>query len=115
GPLHLVGREDDDEVGLLDGVGDRRDRQALGLGLGLALAALGEADADVDAGVAKVEGVGVALAAVADDGDLLALDDRQVGVVVVEHLGHGGLLLRLRCAVGLVVRRVEPRPGGAGV
>src|SRR6478752_1312524 len=89
--------------------------EALGLGLGLALAALGEADAHVDAGVAKVEGVGVALAAVADDGDLLALDDRQVGVVVVEHLGHGGLLLRLRCAVGLVVRRVEPRPGGAGV
>jgi hypothetical protein len=89
GPLHLVGREDDDEVGLLDRVGDREDTQALGLGLGLGLGALGQADAHVDTGVAQVERVGVALAAVADDGDLAPLDDRQVGVVVVEHLGHG--------------------------
>ena len=72
GALHLVGREDDDEVGLLDRVGHGGDRQALGLGLGLALAALGEADAHVDARVAQVERVGVALAAVADDGDLAA-------------------------------------------
>jgi hypothetical protein len=89
GPLHLVRREDDDEVGLLDRVGDREDTQALGLGLGLGLGALGQADAHVDAAVTQVERVGVALAAVADDGDLAPLDDRQVGVVVVEHLGHG--------------------------
>ena len=59
------------------------------------LRALGQPDAHVDAGVAQRQRVRVALAAVAEDGDLAALDDRQVGVVVVEHLGHGvGLLLR---------------------
>ena len=72
--------------------------------------------------------VGVALAAVADHGHVLALDQGQVGVVVVEHLSHGGLLLlvgswlasssaRERAAAGTVTgRRVrseierEPRP-----
>src|SRR3712207_6906390 len=58
--------------------------QALGLCLGPALGALGEADADVHAGVAQRQRVGVALAAVAQDGDGAPLDDRQVGVVVVE-------------------------------
>jgi len=56
--------------------------------LTLALAALGEADAHVDPGVTQVERVGVALAAVADDGHLHPLDDAQVGVVVVDHVGH---------------------------
>ena len=45
---------------------------------------------DLDAGVAQVQRVGVALGAVADDGNLAALDDRQVGVVVVEHFSHLG-------------------------
>ena len=62
------------ETGLL-GLGDR-------LGAGL------EADLDLDARVAQVERVGVALRAVADHGDLLALDEREVGVLVVEDLGH---------------------------
>ena len=88
GALHLVGREDDDEVGLRDGVRDAEHAQALGLGLGAGPRPLGETDAHVDPGVAQVQRVGVALAAVADDRDLAALDDGQVGVVVVEHLGH---------------------------
>ncbi len=66
------------------------DPQALGLGLGAGPAALGQADAHVDARVAQVERVGVALAPVSDDGDLAPLDHGQVGIVVVEHLGHGG-------------------------
>jgi hypothetical protein len=38
--------------------------------------------------------VGVALRAVADDGDLAALDDGQVGVGVVDHFGgHVAVLL----------------------
>ena len=86
--LHLVGRQDDDEVGLLDGVRHVEHAQALGLGLGAGLRALGEPDAHVDPGVAQVQRVGVALAAVSDDRDLAVLDDGQVGVVVVEHLGH---------------------------
>ena len=90
-PLHVVGREDHDHVGLLDRLGRRQHAQALGLGLGARLRALEQTDSDVDAGVTQREGVGVALAAVAEDRDVLALDHGQVGVVVVEHLGHGGL------------------------
>ncbi len=37
----------------------------------------------LDAGIAQIERVGVALAAVADNGDLLALDQVQVGVAIV--------------------------------
>ena len=44
----------------------------------------------LDTAVVQVLGVGVALAAVADDGDGLALQGRQVGVlVVVDPGGHG--------------------------
>ncbi len=86
--LHLVGREDDDEVGLGHRLGDAEDPQALGRRLGSGRGALGQADAHVDARVAQVQRVRVALAAVADDRDPAALDDGQVGVVVVEHLGH---------------------------
>ncbi len=45
-------------------------------------------DLHLDARVAEVQRVGVALRAVADDGDLLALDEGEVGVLVVEDLGH---------------------------
>ena len=44
-----------------------------------------QADDDVDARVLEVERVGVALRAVADDRDGLAVEEREVCVVVVEH------------------------------
>ena len=118
GALHLVGGEDDDEVGLLHRLGDGQDPQALGLGLGAAPAALGQADAHVDARVAQVQRVGVALAAVADDGDLAPLDHGQVGIVVVEHLGHGGhsFVACFSVSYRVVVRgaRGQGRPGRGG-
>ena len=43
---------------------------------------------DVDAGIAQAQRVGVALRAVADDGNLAPLDDREVGIVVIENV-HG--------------------------
>ena len=44
--------------------------------------------------------MGVALGAVADDGDLLGLDEREVGVVIVVSLGHDFLDFSfLRCVV----------------
>ena len=61
-----------------------------------------QADDDVDAGVLEVERVRVALGAVADDGDGLAVEQREVCVVVVEH--GGGTLLRRRPR--------DPRAGG---
>lgn len=86
--LDRVRDEDHDDVGLGRGLGRGDDAQALLLGLGLGLGALVQTDADVDAGVAQRQRVGVALAAVTDHRDLAALDDGQVGVVVVEQLGH---------------------------
>jgi hypothetical protein len=42
-------------------------------------------DDDVgDAGIAQVQRMGASLAAVADDGDALAADDRQIAVAVME-------------------------------
>src|SRR3954451_6382999 len=51
--------------------------------------------------------MGVALAAVTEDRHVLALDQGQVGGVVIEHLGHGGLSfgLLLLGGTGLLVAR----------
>ena len=53
----------------------------------------GQSDAYVDTGVAQGQRVRVTLAAVAEHGHVLALDQGQVGVVVVEHLSHWKALL----------------------
>ena len=112
----MVGREDHDDVGLLDRLGRREHAQALGLGLGSRLFEPSrQADADVDAGVAQGQRVRVALAAVAEHRDVLALDQGQVGVVVVEHLSHGGLSFVVALSGGCVRGRVgRQRRGGPG-
>src|SRR5450756_728428 len=46
-------------------------------------------DLDRHARIPQVLRVSVTLGSVADDGDVLPLDDRQIGVVVVEQLCHG--------------------------
>ncbi|WP_242704952.1 hypothetical protein, partial [Streptomyces sp. IBTA2] len=66
-----------------------------------------QTDADVDAGVTERQRVGVALAAVTENRDLAALDDGQVGIVVVEQLGHWVFSLVCRCCV-------PPYGGGVG-
>jgi hypothetical protein len=78
-----VRRQDHDQVGLGRRLRGRHDAQALVGGLRPALRPLGQADPHVDAGVAQRERVRVPLAAVPDHRDLAALDDRQIGVVVV--------------------------------
>ncbi len=87
-PLDGVGQQDHDHVGLGSRVGHAEDAQAIRFGLGLAPGAFMQAHAHVGAGVAQVERVGVALAAVADDGNLLAVEQRQVGLVFVIDLRH---------------------------
>jgi hypothetical protein len=111
----LVRREDHDQVGPVGGVGDALDLEAVVLGLGGRLRPVLERDDDLDAGVAEVLRVGVALRAVADDGDLLGLDDREIGVGVVDELGHVVCPFLLRSGRGqfLKTRSVidfEPRP-----
>ena len=88
----LVGREVHDDVGPLADVRDGVDDEA-GFAGALGVGGVGaEAYADVNAGVLEVEGVGVALRAVADDGDFLCLDEREVCVCVVVCLCHFVLL-----------------------
>ena len=91
--LDLVGQGEDDQVGLLDGIGHGHRVEAVldgELAVGRVTAV---GDDDLDAGVAEVEAVGVALAAEAEDGHRLALERVQGGVLLVHHLqrlGHGG-------------------------
>src|SRR5690349_16225895 len=112
-PLVLVGGEDHDQVGLLGRLARGEHAQALGLRLVAALRAGLQPDPDVDAGVAQGQRVGVALAAVADHRDVLALDQAQVGVVVVEHLSHWGLSFIVWCC-GNVGGQVAIAETGAG-
>ena len=87
--LQFVGREHHHHVGPFGGLGDFHDRQLLALRLLHALRVLAQRHRDVlDAGIAQIERMGMALAAIADDGDLLALDQVQVGVAVVIN-AHG--------------------------
>ncbi len=81
----LVGQQDHDHVSGLDGVVDFHHGQASLADLVPGSAALAQTDHDLHAAVVQVLGVGVALAAVADDGHGLALDQAQVTVFVVEN------------------------------
>ena len=63
----------------------------------------------LDAAVLQIEGMGVALAAVADDGDFLALDQIDVGVPIVI---NAHLLCFPRLAAGRPIWRLsDARPG----
>ena len=82
--LQFVGRDHHHHVGPFGGLGHLHDLELLALGLFHAGRGLAQRHRDVfDAGIAQIERVGMALAAVADDGDLLALDQVQVGVAIV--------------------------------
>jgi hypothetical protein len=81
--LMLVGGQDHDHIGPGDGLLNRLDRETGISGLGGGGRAGAQTDHHRDAGVAQIIGMGMALRAVADDGDLLALDEREVGVFVV--------------------------------
>ena len=88
--LQLIGNQDHDEVGLFGSLLGGHDLEARILGLLPGLGALTQADAHVDAAVGKVQRMGMPLRAVADDCDLLALD--QVGIailIVVNRYCHG--------------------------
>ena len=72
------------DVGPFGGFGDLHHLELLGLRLLDALRALAQRHGHVlDAGIAQIERMGMALAAIADDGDLLALDQVDVGVAIV--------------------------------
>ena len=69
------------DVAAAGGFGDVEHLEAGLFGLGAAGGVRAQADDDVDPGVLQVERVGVALGAVAEDGDGLAVEQREVGVL----------------------------------
>ena len=82
-------------------------------GLGPRRRALAQPDADVDARLLHVQRVGVALGAVPEHRDLAALEQREVGVVVVvDGRGHGSLLV-VACSGEQFVRRRGSSPHAA--
>ena len=84
--LRGVGRQQHDDVGPLGDLGGGVDLEALLGDLRPGLRAFLQPDLHLDARIAQAQRVRVALAAIADDADLAPLDDRQVRVVVIEHL-----------------------------
>ncbi len=87
--LDVIGDQDHDHVGGFGGFGGGQDAQPGGFRLRFALAAFVQADHDVDAGIAQIQRVRVTLAAVADNRDRLAFEQRQVAVFFVETLCSG--------------------------
>ena len=82
--LQFVGRQHHHDVGPLGGLGDFHHLEAGGFRLLGGGRSLAQRDGDfLDAGILQVQRMGVALAAIADDADLLALDQVQVGVAIV--------------------------------
>ena len=81
----LVGQQHHHDVAARGGLGDVEHLEAGVLRLRDRGGVGPQAYDDVDAGVLEVQRVGVALRAVADDGDGLAVEEREVCVVVVEH------------------------------
>ena len=91
--LQLVGHGDHDQVAPGRGLGDAHDLEALGLGLlGRGRAFAQRHDDVLRARIAQVQRMRVALAAIADDGHLLVLDQIDVAVTVVID-AHGSLRL----------------------
>jgi hypothetical protein len=113
GLLLGVRQEDHDDVGLRRRAGDRQHAQPGLLGLLLRTGPLPQADADVDAGLGEVECVGVPLGAVAQDGDLSALDQPRVGVGLVVQRGHGVSIVS-RSALSRLRRRRRVPVGRTG-
>src|SRR3954464_8264762 len=74
GGVVLVGQQHHDDVGALDRLVDLSDLDATLLRLVPGRAALAQSHAHLHAGLLQILGVGMALGAVAENGDLLALD-----------------------------------------
>ena len=107
--LQFVRGQHHHHVGPLGGLGDFHHLEAGGLGLLRGGRALAQRDGDVlDAGILQVQRMGMALAAVADDDDLLALDQIDVGVAIVINPHGRSFIRRLNGQTSLVMNRSTP-------
>ena len=103
--LNFVGQEHGDDIGPLGRFGGRDGLETILDGL-LVIGRAGQFGHDhIAAAIAEVLGVTVPLRAVAQDGDRLVLQQRDVGVfVVVDFGGHGYVLGRGARVSGLGIR-----------
>src|ERR1700730_6488397 len=91
--LDLVGREHHDHFGPFGGLRDLHYRKLLALRFLGGPRVLAKRNRDVlHARIAKVERMRMALAAIADDGDLLALDEIDVSIPVIINTHEHSLL-----------------------
>ena len=82
--LTFVRRQDHDDIGPGGGFGGGHDLEAVAFRrLGAGGAGTQRHGHFLDAGITQVQRMGMALAAVADDGNLLALNQVHVGVAIV--------------------------------
>ena len=82
--LQFVGRQHHDDIGPFGGLGHLHDLQPGAFRLGGGGRALAQRHRHVrNAAFLEIQGVGEALAAIADNGDVLAFDQIKVGVPVV--------------------------------
>ena len=84
----FVRQQHHDHIGLCHGIAGFGHFQAGVFRFFPACAAFAQADDDFHAAVVEVERVGVALAAVTENGDSFALDEREVAIFIVKNL-HG--------------------------
>ncbi len=80
GRLELVRGQDHDQVGSRYGGSNVSHFQAVGFSFGNSSRTFTQTNSNVNAGVFQVARLSVALGTVTDDGNFLALDDRQVAV-----------------------------------
>ena len=90
----LVGEEDVDQIGLLDRILDAHRLEAVLLGELIVRPARPLGDDDLEPAVTEVLGLRVPLAAVADDGDGLAIEGLEISVGVVIDRGGQGITPR---------------------
>ena len=88
--LNFVGQQDVDQVGLLGGLFDGDRLEAILDGQIVVRTTGTLADDDGTAAVTQVLSLGVALASVSQNGDRLALEHGQIGVIVVIDLDRHG-------------------------
>ena len=86
--LSVIGDEYHDHVSPRSGFSHAGYGKTGGFGFGARGAGFVEPDFYLNAAVFEVEGMGVALGSVSDDGNLLALDERNVRVFFVVKLSH---------------------------
>src|SRR3954447_4629436 len=92
--LSRVGRKDHDHICPIASIGHSVDSEAGVLGFCFGRAVWRQSDADVGAAVRQIESMGVALGTVADDGNFLAANQCEVGVIVVVNLSHDDFPLK---------------------